>query len=839
MSTVGEKGINLSGGQKARVALARSFFSSSRSQIYLFDDPFSAVDGNTGNTIFQEGIFTLLKNKLRIIALNSHMHLLKHFNRIIVLDEGRIIADGSYQDLWRLRGELMERVTGRKAPNNEPAPPPLPPPPSTTTTTTPAMGESSPVAVDNIDLDHVEVDKSVEPALQVISPEEPTPGGSKNQKINFDSANSIKLTSATSPASFSKQMLTPSMSISSPNLIRSKTLIIKEQADSAMTTAVAYIKYASASLLSSQTILNRPFYEVHAHGMAFSWQIMIVGIIAVVILILIFSIAQLLRVAVDYFLAQFSAHFQVGHIDVWGIAYYLSFGLLLLSLLIRSVYLNYFAVRSSNYLHTSILRVILSAPITTFFDTHTIGSILNRFAKDVETVDTNIPEFMLQLLINWFQVISVFALAIWATYYFAAVMVILLVLFVRLYHYFSNVSRDLKQLESVTRSPIYSSLSETLTGLETIRAFGDTQRFSRNHLQLMENNQRFFFHLWISISWMTVRLELATSFILLVVALFAVLLRHAVNPIALGLTLSYGLQLTALFQRCVQLLIEMVTYMTSTERVLEYMEHDMEENCSAIAGPASSSALEHWPSRGGIKLENVYMQYRDNPSVLKGLSLEIYGGERIGICGRTGSGKSSMMVALFRIVELTSGKISIDGVDIASVPLVKLRSSLAIIPQDPILFTGDLRFQLDPFQQYSDLEIWAVLEQVNMAATVKGLPHALKEQIAEGGENLSQGQRQLLCIARALLRKAKILVVDEGTSAVDPYTDELIQRVLRDEARLHGATVLAIAHRLQTIVDFDRVLVLGDGKVLEFDSPTKLLADKDSTFAAMMKETTH
>lgn len=194
------------------------------------------------------------------------------------------------------------------------------------------------------------------------------------------------------------------------------------------------------------------------------------------------------------------------------------------------------------------------------------------------------------------------------------------------------------------------------------------------------------------------------------------------------------------------------------------------------------------------------------------------------------------MMALFRIVEITEGSIFIDNIDIATTPLITLRSRLAIIPQDPVLFTGDIRFQLDPFHQYSDNQIWEALEQVNLAETVKSLPSGLQEAIAENGENLSQGQRQLLCIARALLRKAKILIVDEGTSAVDPHTDDLIQKVLRKEAYENGTTVLAIAHRLQTIIDFDRILVLGHGQLLEYDSPANLLANEASTFSSMLKE---
>jgi ABC-type multidrug transport system fused ATPase/permease subunit len=196
------------------------------------------------------------------------------------------------------------------------------------------------------------------------------------------------------------------------------------------------------------------------------------------------------------------------------------------------------------------------------------------------------------------------------------------------------------------------------------------------------------------------------------------------------------------------------------------------------------------------------------------------------------------MMVLFRIIESSQGIVTVDGIDISTIPLVTLRSNLAIIPQDPVLFTGNIRFQLDPFQQYSDERIWEVLEQVNLLEMVRNLPFGLNEQIAENGENLSQGQRQLLCIARALLRKAKILIVDEGTSAVDPFTDELIQKVLRKEALENGTTVLAIAHRLQTIIDFDRILVLGNGQLLEFDSPSVLLENPNSVFYSMLQEAT-
>lgn len=885
---VGEKGINLSGGQKARVALARAFCSSNRSQIYLLDDPFSAVDSNTGNQIFRHGVLGLLQDKLRIIALNSHMHLLRHFDRILVLDQGRIFADGSWDDLIILHPELMSKLTGLQSLVS-------------TTASSPGAASSSPVSGSPT------ISPSPSSTLLAEQAEKVAGKASEEERGASEPISSSKIeTNVPSPP----PVFLGNLSGKAPE----KKLIGQERADSSLTTFVVYLKYFSAALSSSSAIRQVPFYEdsetinrvimenqtqdsqktSKKQSPVFSSQHLWTGFLVLFGLLAVFSVAQLFRVAVDYFLAQYATHYyddSARRRNYWKNFYYSSFGCLIFSLLLRSVYVNYFAVRSSRFMHAALLRRVLSAPIPTFFDTHTVGAILNRFSKDVETLDVNIPEFMLQLLINWAQVLSIFALCIWAAYWFVIVLVPLIYGFIKVYNYFSSASRGLKRLESVTRSPIYSSLSETLIGLDTIRAFGDSPRFAREHEARMDRNHKLFYHLWMCISWMTIRLELATSLILLAVALLAVMLRvttDAVSPIALGLALSFGLQLTALFQRCVQLAIEMTTYMTSTERVLQYLEDvpaenntysvgdvdpihtlqgksdagglkqeeyqsirtDDDENKAQEVGEETSVGLSavvvhthddatvpsNWPATGAIVLDNVWMQYRDNPPVLRGLTLRIAGGERIGVCGRTGAGKSSVMMALFRVVELSAGHIYLDGRDIAQVPLTQLRSSLAIIPQDPVLLTGTLRFQLDPFLQYSDAEVWQVLQQVNLLSMVESLPMGLEEPIAEGGENLSQGQRQLLCIARALLRCAKCLIVDEGTSAVDPHTDALIQTVLREQVRLRGTTVLAIAHRLQTIVDFDKIVVLGQGRLLEYDTPQALLQNPQSVFASMLRE---
>lgn len=367
--------------------------------------------------------------------------------------------------------------------------------------------------------------------------------------------------------------------------------------------------------------------------------------------------------------------------------------------------------------------------------------------------------------------------------------------------------------------------------------------------------QKFAYHSTMSQLWLSTRMEFGGCFILVGSSMLSVLAKQflEIQPVKVGLALVYALQVTAMLQRNVQLFIELQTYFTSVERVMEYADIPQEEsilhkndtstltNCEIdeelgnIKQSLPMTIHSTWPKNGQIEFRDVWMRYRPNtPDVLKGISFVIEGGQRVGICGRTGSGKSSTIQALFRIVEIFQGTIFIDQVDIQSIPLSRLRSSLAIIPQDPVILHGDLRYQLDPFEEYSDESIWNVLEKVNMSQVVQKMPMKLKELIISNGENLSQGQKQLLCIARALLREARILIMDEATSAVDQYTDDIIQNVLRKETQQKGTTVLTIAHRLHTIVDFDKILVLGQGEIIEYDTPEKLLSLKDSEFSRML-----
>ena len=330
--------------------------------------------------------------------------------------------------------------------------------------------------------------------------------------------------------------------------------------------------------------------------------------------------------------------------------------------------------------------------------------------------------------------------------------------------------------------------------------------------------------------WLSVRLDFFGALISFFVALIGVatLSSGFIPAGSLALGLSYSFQLTQFLKFAVRMLAQFEAQMNSVERIKHYVDEIPREP----DGPSKSVDIpDDWPQQGNIVAKDIYMRYRDGPMVVKGVSFQVSGGEKVGIAGRTGSGKSSLMVALFRIQELASGQIFIDGIDCSSVPLQLLRSKLGIIPQDPVMFSASVRFNLDPFNEHADLEVWDALRSVNMDQHVSSLPGKLEEMVAEGGDNFSVGQRQLICIARALLRRPRILVLDEATASVDNDTDVLVQAMVRE--RFEGATVLTIAHRLHTIIDYDKIMVLDRGRLVEMDQPSSLLSMERSSFKAL------
>ena len=818
LTEIGERGINLSGGQKARVAIARALFiAQRRANICLFDDPFSAVDKDTGTMIFHEGIRGILREKPRIVlvSLNSHLHLLPFFDRIIVLEEGTVVADGTPTELAQgQHAALLSSASGI----------------------------------------------SIQDMVSMLE--------------SAQNINKVKPYSAVPIAGLKASEATSKMS--EKERLSDGRIIIEEKREVGAVKWSVYLDYFSAALwkpfcLSLDTLFTSQLSNSSTNGNISkigSIYSAVIGFLILSCLLLLFAVAQTARIAVDYSLAQWAQ--DLGASDSkWALVFYISFGILVLFCLIRSWYLNYWAWKSSRAVHERMFLSILQAPVTDFFDTHTVGEVLNKLSRDTEVTDSAVPEFLLLFCLYLMQVSFSFGICAWSSPYVAIAFVPMCYSFIRAGQLFSSVTRDLKRMESASHSPIYSSLSETLGGLDTIRAFSETKRFLLTHRKKMETNGKFIFHMWMCACWMTFRMEMASAILLVCVAALGVGLRDQTDPLTLGIALSYGIQLNSVFQRCVQIGIDVGVYMTNVERVLQYTMLPQEQSIlprpkETIQGVNDISdtqpsdnyvelvplhkedVAQHdalsvydacWPANGSIEFRHVTFQYRDNPPALRDLSFFIHSGERIGICGRTGAGKSSIVFALFRMAGLTSGEILVGGSNIThDVPLALLRQRMAIIPQDPVLLTGSIRFALDPFDQYTDQQVWQALETVNLSSAIKGLSNGINELVVENGNNLSHGQRQLICIARALLRDARILVVDEGTSAVDPSTDKIIQAALRNASAKYGTTVLAIAHRLQTIQDFDKILVLGDGKLLEFDSPTHLLANPKSHFASMLQE---
>ncbi|CAK4768591.1 unnamed protein product, partial [Aphanomyces euteiches] len=386
----------------------------------------------------------------------------------------------------------------------------------------------------------------------------------------------------------------------------------------------------------------------------------------------------------------------------------------------------------------------------------------------------------------------------------------------------------LKRLESISRTPVINIISETINGITTIRAFGMTRTFATKSREVLDHNQSYFMIYRVSTRWLQMRLDWISAVVLAGVSFISVASKSSIGVMAAGLGLTYASQMSAFLSRATMNMCTIENIMTCVERLEHYSSLDTEgDTCEEMeVTPAE------WPAQGTISFESYTMRYRDHLDlVLRDVSFVANGGEKVGICGRTGSGKSSLMVALFRMVEAASGCIKIDGVDISRVNIHALRSRLTIIPQDPVLFSGSLRFNIDPSKQVVDADLWAVLKKVHLAGCLEG---GLDFQVAEKGSNLSVGQRQLLCIARALLRQSRVVVLDEATANIDLESDRLIQQTIKECFR--DVTMLIIAHRLDTIIDSDRILVMDRGSVIEYDSPQVLLAKEGSVFAELAKQ---
>ncbi|XP_058399729.1 ATP-binding cassette sub-family C member 2 [Diceros bicornis minor] len=781
LAEIGEKGINLSGGQKQRISLARATYQNS--DIYILDDPLSAVDAHVGKHIFNKvlGPNGLLKGKTRLLVTHS-IHFLPQVDEIVVLGNGTVLEKGSYSTLLAKKGLLAKNL-------------------KTFIKQTDPEGEAT-VNEDSEEED----DCGLLPSVEEI-PEDMASFTTKRE-------NSLRRTLSHRSSGRRLKSLKNSLKTRHVNtlkegeeVVKGQKLIKKEFIQTGKVKFSIYLKYLGA-----------------------------IGWFSIVFIILAYIMNSAAFVGSNLWLSAWTSdsitfnatHYPASQRDM-RLGVYGALGLAQGAfVLIANIWSVYGSAHASNILHRQLLNNILRAPMN-FFDTTPIGRIVNRFAGDISTVDDTIPTSLRSWILCFLGIISVLVMICMATPIFVVIIIPLGIIYVCVQIFYVATSRQLRRLDSVTRSPIYSHFSETVSGLSVIRAFEHQQRFLKHNEIGIDTNQKCVFSWITSNRWLAVRLELIGNLIVFFSALLMVIYRDTLGGDTVGFVLSNALNITQTLNWLVRMTSEIETNVVAVERINEYINVENEAPWVTDKRPPAG-----WPSKGEIQFSNYQVRYRPELDlVLKGITCDIKSTEKIGVVGRTGAGKSSLTNGLFRILEAAGGQIIIDGVDIASIGLHDLREKLTIIPQDPILFSGTLRMNLDPFNNYSDEEIWEALELAHLKPFVAGLQLGLSHEVAEAGDNLSTGQRQLLCLARALLRKSKILIMDEATAAVDLETDHLIQTTIHNE--FSHCTALTIAHRLHTIMDSDKVMVLDNGKIVEYGSPEELLKNS-GPFYLMAKE---
>ncbi|XP_061856985.1 ATP-binding cassette sub-family C member 2 [Colius striatus] len=775
---IGERGINLSGGQKQRVSLARAVYNNA--DIYILDDPLSAVDAHVGKYLFDHvlGPKGLLQKKTRILVTHS-ISFLPQVDNIVVLVAGAVSEHGSYSTLLESRGAFAQFLNLYGSQEEDA--------PEKKTTAVALAG------------DEEQGDDGIDPCVEERPDDVVTMTLKREASIHRTEFS--RSLSKTSTNSWKKAQEEP------PKMVKGQKLIEKETVETGKVKLSMYVRYLQAvgtwcSLWIALGYIGQYIAYVGYSLWLSAWT----------------DDAQL-YLNQTYPVQQ--RDLRIGVFGALGMAQ-------ALFLLFATILCSRGAVRASRVMHQQLLSNILRVPMS-FFDTTPTGRIMNRFAKDIFTIDETIPTSFRSWLSYFMDIISTLIIISLATPFFTLVIIPLGIFYYFVLRFYISTSRQLRRLDSVTRSPIYSHFGETVSGLSVIRAYKHQGRFLQHNESTMDINQKSVYSWIISNRWLAIRLEFVGSLVVFFSALLAVISKDTLEGGIVGLSVSSALNVTQTLNWLVRASSELETNIVAVERVHEYMKVKNEAPWVTEKRPPQG-----WPSKGEIKFVDYKVRYRPELElVLHGITCSIESTEKVGVVGRTGAGKSSLTNCLFRVLEAAGGTIIIDNVDIATIGLHDLRQKLTIIPQDPVLFTGTLRMNLDPFDQYPDEEIWRVLELSHLKTYVQNLPERLLHLVSEGGENLSTGQRQLVCLARALLRKAKILILDEATAAVDLETDHLIQSTIR--SAFADCTVLTIAHRLHTIMDSNRVMVLHAGRIVEYDSPEELLR-KQGAFAAMAKD---
>lgn len=761
---IGERGIGLSGGQKARVALARACYSvkTGYTSIVMLDDVLSAVDVHTEKHLFTHVLSNetgLLKGKTRILVTHA-VHYMDKVDRILYLMDGAASQIGTHSELMASKGLYQSLIT--------------------------EFGRS----------------RGTESSEAIESKQEVTAAGEQTSSANDDT---------------------------------DKGALTSEEG--MMTGRVTWKVYAR--FIMAGGLFN---FFVTAVVLAFHRAIWYVSY---------FWISNWLNLANPsspaYYLGIYTLMSILAVISQPG-GYYIA--------------LRYFGVRSSKTLFERMLNRVFRAPMS-FFDTTPTGRILNRLGSDMNELDISLNDKLFVSLGQFNQVVASLVAAGIATPYLFALLPPLVVIYYFIMAYYQATARSLRRLDAGrTRSPLYQHITHTLEGMHTIKAYGLTEKWLKDFHSRVDLNQRSKRMEIILMGWMNFRLESLGAILILGSSSFAVIARETIAPSIAGLAVSTLMNLVTFLSVLVQTFSQMEIGAVHAERVLEYTELPSE----APLDMPKDEEFKEWPTAGTIRFQNFSARYRnDLPLSLRDVNVEFPGGTKVAVVGRTGSGKSTLTLALFRIIEGTSytgqdsdsetqvavdsdtekgrpeleeigGSVSIDGVNIGELGLAKLRSAIAIIPQDATMFGGTLRTNLSPFGEHSDDQLWTALEAAGIKNHVsQNMTDGLDATILPGGTNLSKGQLQQIGLARAMLRKAKILVLDEATSSMDLETDAIIQEAIR--SHFSECTVITIAHRIATILDSDSVLVMEAGTVAEYGSPQALLDNPSSLFAKLANET--
>ncbi|CAK9328612.1 unnamed protein product [Citrullus colocynthis] len=763
---IGDRGINLSGGQKQRVQLARALYQDA--DIYLLDDPFSAVDIHTALDLFKEYIMTALADKT-VIFVTHQVEFLPAVDLILVIKEGRIIQAGKYDDLLQAGTDFNTLVTAHHE------------------------------AIEAMDIPN----HSSEDSDETMSADESPNLGKKCDLVGNSLGNLAKEVQECISAAEQKAIKEKKKAKRS----RKRQLVQEEE-----------------------RVRGRVSMKVYLSYMAAAYKGFLIPLIIVAQ-----ALFQFLQIASNWWMAWANPQTEGDQPKVTPMILLVVYMALAFGsswfVFVRAILVAMFGLAAAQKLFVKMLTSIFRAPMS-FFDSTPAGRILNRVSIDQSVVDLDIPFRLGGFASTTIQLIGIVGVMTEVTWQVLLLVIPMAIVCLWMQKYYMASSRELVRIVSIQKSPVINLFGESIAGAATIRGFGQEKRFMKRNLYLLDCYSRPFFCSLAAIEWLCLRMELLSTFVFAFCMVLLVSFPHgSIDPSMAGLAVTYGLNLNARLSRWILSFCKLENKIISIERIYQYSQIPSE----APILIEDSRPPSMWPENGTIELTELKVRYKENlPLVLRGVTCCFPGGKKIGIVGRTGSGKSTLIQALFRLVEPSSGRIVIDSIDISTIGLHDLRSRLSIIPQDPTLFEGTIRGNLDPLEEHSDHEIWQALDKSQLGQMIREKEQKLDTPVLENGDNWSVGQRQLVALGRALLRQARILVLDEATASVDMATDNLIQKVIRTEFR--DCTVCTIAHRIPTVVDSDLVLVLSDGRIAEFDTPARLLEDKSSMFLKLVTE---